>query len=40
LARRGADADDILLISFRLTHGSATLQLVDDEELEAISPGT
>jgi hypothetical protein len=39
LARRGADADDILLISFRLTHRSATLQLVDDEDLEAISPG-
>jgi hypothetical protein len=40
LARRGADADDILLISFHLTHRSATLQLVDDEELEAMSPGT
>lgn len=39
LARRGADADDILLISFRLSEGASTLRLIDDEELEAISPG-
>lgn len=39
LARRGADADDILLISFRLSQGAATLRLIDDEELEGISPG-
>ena len=38
LARRGADAGDILLISFRITKGLSTLQLIDDEELEAISP--
>ncbi len=38
LARRGADADDILLVSFRLTAGAATLRLIDDEELEVISP--
>jgi hypothetical protein len=40
LTRRGADADDILLILFRLSGRSATLRLVDDEELEAMSPGT
>jgi len=39
LIRRGADKDDILLISFRITEGVSTLQLIDDEELEAISPG-
>ncbi len=39
LVRRGADTDDILLISFRITEGSSTLRLIDDEELEAISPG-
>jgi hypothetical protein len=38
LARRGADADDILLVSFQLTAGASTLRLIDDEELEAISP--
>jgi hypothetical protein len=38
LARRGADTDDILLISFRLAAGASTLRLIDDEELEAISP--
>lgn len=38
LARRGADADDILLVSFRLTVGTSTLRLIDDEDLEAISP--
>ncbi len=39
LARRGADANDILLVSFRLSKGASTLRLIDDEELEAISPG-
>ena len=39
MARRGADTDDILLISFRITEGIATLRLIDDEELESISPG-
>ena len=38
LARRGADADDILLVSFQLTAGASTLRLIDDEELEVISP--
>lgn len=38
LARRGADANDILLVSFQLTEGEWTLRLIDDEELEAISP--
>jgi hypothetical protein len=27
-----------LLVSFRLTAGAATLRLIDDEELELISP--
>jgi hypothetical protein len=39
LLRRGADADDILLITFRLPVGVSTVRLIDDEELEAISPG-
>jgi hypothetical protein len=38
LARRGADTDDILLVSFRLTTGTSMLRLIDDEELEVISP--
>jgi hypothetical protein len=38
--RRGADADDILLITFQLTSGVSTVRLIDDEELEAISPGS
>lgn len=38
LARRGADTDDILLICFRLTGGGASMRLIDDEELEEISP--
>jgi hypothetical protein len=38
LARRGADADDILFVSFRLAAGAASMRLIDDEELEAISP--
>jgi hypothetical protein len=38
LGRRGADADDILLVSFQLTAGESTLRLIDDEELEVISP--
>ncbi len=39
LTRRGADEDDILFITFRLVEGLATLRLIDDEELEALSPG-
>jgi Sigma-70, region 4 len=39
LVRGGADADDILLITFQLTAAVSTLRLIDDEELEAISPG-
>ena len=39
LARRGADVDDLLLVSFALTRGTASLRLIDDEELEALSPG-
>jgi hypothetical protein len=38
LVRRGADADDILLITFLLTSGVSSLRLIDDEELEALSP--
>lgn len=38
LVRRGADADDILLITFLLTSGVSRLRLIDDEELEALSP--
>ena len=38
LVRRGADADDILLITFRLVGGSSSFRLIDDEELETISP--
>ena len=38
LTRRGADADDILMVSFKLTKGTSTVRLIDDEELEAISP--
>jgi hypothetical protein len=40
LIRRGADSDDILFITFRLVPGSASLRLIDDEELESISPAT
>jgi hypothetical protein len=39
LVRRGADADDILFITFRLVEKSSLLRLIDDEDLEAISPG-
>jgi hypothetical protein len=39
LVRRGADADDILLISFRLAEAVSTLRLIDDEGLEVIGPG-
>jgi hypothetical protein len=39
LARCGADQDDILLVAFRLTEGTVTLQLIGDEELEDLSPG-
>jgi hypothetical protein len=39
LARRGADVDDFLLVSFRLAAGVASLRLIDDEELESLSPG-
>jgi hypothetical protein len=39
LGRRGADQDDILLVVFRLTEGTATLRLIGDEELEDLSPG-
>jgi len=39
LAMRGADVDDFLLVSFGLTAGVASLRLIDDEELEALSPG-
>ena len=38
LTRRGADADDILLVAFQLTKGTATVRLIDDEELDAMSP--
>lgn len=38
LIRRGADAGDILLISFQISKGVSTLRLIDDEELEAMSP--
>jgi len=40
LLRRGADADDILFITFRLAEKSSFLRLIDDEELESISPAT
>jgi hypothetical protein len=40
LVRRGADADDILFITFRLAEKSSLLRLIDDEELESISPAT
>lgn len=40
LVRRGADTDDILFITFRLAGGSSSLRLIDDEELESISPAT
>jgi len=40
LVRRGADADDILVITFRLAEGTSTLRLIDDEEFELISPAT
>src|ERR1017187_2655395 len=40
LARCGADQDDILLVVFKLTAGTATLRLISDEELEDISPDT
>jgi len=36
--RRGADADDILLITFRLAGSGSLLRLIDDEKLESISP--
>jgi hypothetical protein len=39
LVRRGADADDILLVTFVLTSGVSILRLIDDEELEALNPG-
>jgi hypothetical protein len=38
LARLGADQDDILLVVFSLTGGTATLRLIGDEELEDFSP--
>ncbi len=38
LVRRGADTGDILLISFRITEGVSVLRIIDDEELEAMSP--
>ena len=38
LLRRGADADDILLITFQMAAGKASLRLIDDEELEGLSP--
>jgi len=38
LARCGADRDDLLLITFRLTEERATLRLVSDEEFEDLSP--
>jgi hypothetical protein len=31
--------DDFLLVSFALTAGIASLRLIDDEELETLSPG-
>jgi hypothetical protein len=40
LARRGADADDLLLVVFKLTLGTVTLRLIGDEELEDLSPST
>jgi hypothetical protein len=38
LVRRGADTGDILLVSFRIGEGTSTLRLIDDEELETMSP--
>ena len=40
LSRCGADQDDILLVVFRLTEGTAALRLISDEELEDLSPST
>lgn len=39
LTRRGADEGDLLLATFRLTQRQVELRLVDDDALEAISPG-
>jgi hypothetical protein len=36
LARYGADRDDLLLITFRLTEEKATLRLISDEEFEQL----
>jgi hypothetical protein len=38
LARSGADEDDLLLVTFRLTDGKTTLRLISDDELEDLSP--
>ena len=36
--RRGAHADDILFLTFRLAGRGSLLRLIDDEKLESISP--
>jgi hypothetical protein len=38
LVRRGADTGDILLVSFSIGKSTSALRLIDDEELEAMSP--
>lgn len=38
LRRRGADADDLLMLKFDIGAGSVDLQLSDDEILESVSP--
>jgi hypothetical protein len=38
LTRYGADQDDLLLITFRLTEEKAILRLISDEEFEDLSP--
>ncbi|MCG3776140.1 MAG: RNA polymerase sigma factor RpoS [Nitrospira sp.] len=38
LSRKGADENDLLLVSFDLSASRCTLRVIDDEELEQISP--
>ena len=38
LRRRGADENDLLLAKFRLSQKQVELQLIDDDELEEMSP--
>lgn len=38
LRRIGADADDVLLVTFDLVSGTAVLELTDDENLEQLDP--